>query len=89
VSFLLRRTLLFAWLLSSIATYLHAADSAVDSCCFEIAQLVSGLIQPMELAVAPEGTVFFIEVTSNLESMNPMTCTNLMNSSRVFGSDMW
>ena len=43
----------------------------------------------MELAVAPEGTVFFIEVTSNLESMNPMTCTNLMNSSRVFGSDMW
>ncbi len=71
--FMLHRIWFFACLICSISTYLHAADQTVDSSRFEITQLASGLIQPMELAVAPDGTVFFIEVNGNLKSINPVT----------------
>ena len=54
-------------LLASLARILHAEDAAVDSSRFEITQLAAGLIQPMELAVAPDGTIFFIELNGKLK----------------------
>ncbi len=55
---------LAAALLSTLS-FLHADDKPVDSSRFETTVLASGLIQPMELAVAPDGTVFFIELNGN------------------------
>ena len=43
-----------------------------ESSRFEITQLTSDLIQPMELAVAPDGTVFFIELSGKLRAFNPV-----------------
>ena len=59
--------------LLSIFSVLHADDEPVDSSRFEATVLASGLIQPMELAVAPDGTVFFIELNGKLKSLNPIT----------------
>ncbi len=53
-------------------------DSATGSCVsgrFEVTQLAAGLIQPMELAVAPDGTVYFIEVNGMLKAINPGAVT--------------
>ncbi|MEJ7592843.1 MAG: hypothetical protein WKF77_14945 [Planctomycetaceae bacterium] len=68
--FLLRRIGFAVCVLSSLATCLQAEDAAVDSSRFEITQLAAGLIQPMELAVAPDGTVYFIEVNGKLKAIN-------------------
>ena len=38
---------------------------------FEITTLASGLVQPMELAVAPDGTVFWIEFQGRLLCLQP------------------
>ncbi len=63
---------LCAGLLSaSSVTGLSAEDASLDSSRFEITQLTSELVQPMELAVAPDGTVFFIEVSGKLKVFNP------------------
>ncbi len=63
---------LCAGLLSaSSVTGLSAEDASLDSSRFEITQLTSELVQPMELAVAPDGTVFFIEVSGKLKAFNP------------------
>ena len=52
---------------------LAAEDQAVDSSRFEVTVLATGLIQPMEMAVAPDGTVFFIELNGKLKSIHPAT----------------
>ena len=46
---------------------------AVDSSRFEITALASGLKQPMELALAPDGTIFLIELDGKLKSIHPKT----------------
>ena len=69
VRFFLLPACLFSMLL---APPLHAEDAAFESSRFEITELTSSLIQPMELAVAPDGTVFFIEISGKLKSFNPV-----------------
>jgi cytochrome c len=49
------------------------AAEAVDPSRFEVTSLVSGLTQPMELDVAPDGTVFLIELGGKLKSIHPQT----------------
>jgi cytochrome c len=62
-----------ACLLASLLTSrVSAEDAAFESSRFEITQLTSDLIQPMELAVAPDGTVFFIELSGKLKAFNPV-----------------
>jgi cytochrome c len=51
---------------------LSADDTAFDASRFEITQLTSDMVQPMELAVAPDGTVFFIELSGKLKAFNPV-----------------
>ena len=46
---------------------------AVDQSRFEVTSLVSGLKQPMELAIAPNGTVYLIELDGKLKSVDPKT----------------
>ncbi len=65
--------LFIVFLLSSLTRTMRADDAAVDSSRFEITPLATGLIQPMELAVAPDGTVFFIEVSGKLKAFNPVS----------------
>ncbi|MBL8815541.1 MAG: PQQ-dependent sugar dehydrogenase [Planctomyces sp.] len=50
-----------------------AEDSTVDSSRFEVNVLATGLVQPMELAVAPDGKVFFIEIAGKLKMYDPAT----------------
>lgn len=57
---------------ASSISRLSAEDATYDSSRFEITQLTSELVQPMELAVAPDGTVFFIEVSGKLKAFNPV-----------------
>ena len=54
-----------------LTSRLLADDAAFDSSRFEITELTSSLVQPMELAVAPDGTVYFIEVSGKLKAFNP------------------
>ncbi len=49
------------------------ADEPVDFSRFEATTLANGLIQPMELAVAPDGTVFFIELSGLVRSIDRAT----------------
>lgn len=48
-------------------------DSRVDPTRFEVTELAAGLTQPMELAVASDGTVFFIELAGKLKRFDPQT----------------
>ncbi len=50
-----------------------ADDSSVDQSRFEATVLATGLIQPMELAVAPDGTIYFVELNGKLKSLHPVT----------------
>ena len=48
-----------------------AAEQNLDPARFELTTLVSGLTQPMELAVAPNGTVYWIEFGGRLLALAP------------------
>jgi hypothetical protein len=48
-----------------------AVEPNLDPARFELTTLVSGLTQPMELAVAPDGTVYWIEFGGRLLSLDP------------------
>lgn len=50
-----------------------AAEAAFDSSRFEPTVLLSGLMRPMELEVAPDGTVYFIELDGRLRAVDPRT----------------
>lgn len=52
---------------------LQAESEAVDPSRFEATVLVSGLTQPMELEVAPDGKVYYIELTGKLKVWDPAT----------------
>ena len=49
--------------------------AAVDASRFEVAVLATGLKQPMELSVAPDGTVYFIELDGKLKAYDPRQAT--------------
>ena len=48
-----------------------AVEPNLDPARFELTTLVSGLTQPMELAVAPDGTVYWIEFGGRLLALDP------------------
>lgn len=50
-----------------------SAEAAVDPSRFELTVLASGLVQPMEIAVAPDGVVYWIELAGQLKSFHPKT----------------
>lgn len=52
---------------------ISAEESPVDPSRFELSVLATGLVQPMELAVAPDGTVYFIELAGKLKAFDPKT----------------
>ncbi|MEI6541849.1 MAG: PQQ-dependent sugar dehydrogenase, partial [Planctomycetota bacterium] len=45
----------------------------VDPSRFEVTLLTAGLTQPMELEVAPDGSVYFIELGGKLKVLHPQT----------------
>lgn len=49
------------------------ADEAYTPARFEITPLVTGMLRPMELAVAKDGRVFYIELTGQLKVLDPKT----------------
>ena len=52
----------------------------VDSSRFELTELITGLRQPMELAVGPAGEVYFIELEGKLKVFDPR-----LNEVRLIG----
>jgi cytochrome c len=59
--------------LSLICSVSPAADRHLDSTRFESTVLADGLKRPMELEVAPDGTIFFIELEGDLRAIDPRT----------------
>jgi cytochrome c len=58
---------------SMALTPLLADELPVDSTRFESTVLAADLKQPMELAVAPDGSVFFIELAGRIHAWHPKT----------------
>jgi cytochrome c len=65
--------LLTSLLLTTLAAPLLMAAEPVDPTRLETTPLVTGLRQPMELAIAPNGDVFFIELEGKLKVWSPKT----------------
>ncbi|MCY2965731.1 MAG: PQQ-dependent sugar dehydrogenase, partial [Planctomycetota bacterium] len=61
---------LVGWAFAAAA---EPAAPEVDPSRFEVNILVNGLRQPMELAVAPDGTVYYIELEGKLKAYDPKT----------------
>lgn len=67
---------LAAYCLAALLTAASAAsadDSDFDPSRFEPTVLVSGLMRPMELEVAPDGTIYFIELEGDVKAIDPAT----------------
>ena len=64
---------LLSWPGLGVAILAAEEIATVDPSRFEITVLATGLTQPMELAMAPNGTVYFIELSGKLKSLNPVT----------------
>lgn len=67
--------LLMATVLIQSPHDLVAQETGFDSSRFEVITLASGLIRPMELAVAPDGRVFLIELDGKLKVYDPSSAT--------------
>ncbi len=52
---------------AAVSAYQETADPSR----FELTELVRGLVQPMELAVGPDGTVWLIEIAGKLRRLSP------------------
>ena len=48
-----------------------AFQQSADPTRFELTELVRGLVQPMELSVGPDGTVWLIEIAGKLHRLPP------------------
>jgi len=72
---MLRSSCVLAWCLCAVASQVAgvagAAEPTVDPSRFELTVLATGLKQPMELAVASDGTVYFIELDGKLKAIQP------------------
>jgi cytochrome c len=57
-----------------LPTISRAAEApAVDPSRFEVTRLATGLMRPMELTVAPDGSVYYIELDGKLKQIDPNT----------------
>jgi cytochrome c len=54
-----------------ITTYSYAEEVDMDR--FERTVLTTGLIQPMEMAIAPDGSIFLIELAGIVKKIDPQT----------------
>ena len=52
---------------------LQAEEREYDSSRFEATVLASGLMRPMELEVAADGTIYFIELEGDIRAIDPVT----------------
>lgn len=57
--------------LLALSTEIFAFQETTDPSRFELTELMRGLVQPMELCVAPDGTVYFIELAGKLRALRP------------------
>jgi cytochrome c len=57
------------------ANCVSADEAAFDSSRFEAAVLASGLMRPMELEVASDGMIYFIELDGDIKVIDPVTRT--------------
>jgi cytochrome c len=74
LSFLCGLGLTLSLLSNAVPTAISAESAtlaAVDPSRFETTTLASKLTQPMELSIAPDGTVYFIELNGKLKAYNP------------------
>ncbi|MBU6237922.1 MAG: PQQ-dependent sugar dehydrogenase [Planctomycetes bacterium] len=72
----LHRLFLVAALILPITAHCHAAEPApqeYDPARFEKTVITTGLIQPMEMAIAPDGTIYLIELAGNIKAIDPKT----------------
>ena len=51
----------------------HAQEQAFDASRFEPTVLATGLMRPMELEVAADGTIYFIELEGDIKAIDPVT----------------
>ncbi|MEZ6126680.1 MAG: PQQ-dependent sugar dehydrogenase [Planctomycetaceae bacterium] len=70
---LLCQSLAAGCLLLLSSAIIFGADSSFDPTRFEPTVLATGLMRPMELEVAPDGTVYFIELEGQVKTLNPRT----------------
>jgi len=66
-------TLSFASVLAGGQWVAQAQDSTYDPNRFEKTLVVGGLTQPMEMAIAPDGTIYMIELAGKLKAIDPNT----------------
>jgi cytochrome c len=66
-------TLSFASVLAGGHWVAQAQDSTYDPNRFEKTLVVGGLTQPMEMAIAPDGTIYLIELAGKLKAIDPNT----------------
>jgi len=66
---------LFLYLLCAMITAncCSAKEATFDSSRFEPTVLASGLMRPMELEVASDGTIYFIELEGDIKAIDPVT----------------
>lgn len=55
------------------STGFHCLAETVDPQRFEKHIVATDLVQPMELAIAPDRTIFLIEISGNIKHLNPET----------------
>ncbi|MCA9063705.1 MAG: PQQ-dependent sugar dehydrogenase [Planctomycetaceae bacterium] len=63
-------SVLTSLLLSAVSASVSVGEG-IDSSRFEATVLANGLIRPMELAVAPDGAIYFIELDGLLKVIDP------------------
>ncbi|MFN9462197.1 MAG: PQQ-dependent sugar dehydrogenase [Planctomycetota bacterium] len=66
-------SLSFASLLAGAPCVTQAQDNTYDPNRFEKTLVVGGLTQPMEMAIAPDGTIYLIELAGKIKAIDPNT----------------
>jgi len=61
------------FVLASLTAHAVAQDATLDHRRFESTVLANELLRPMELEVANDGTVFFIELAGHIKAIEPLT----------------
>lgn len=67
------RTLMVLGLLTATCHQLPAEETPFDPTRLEVTTLATQLKQPMELAVAPDGRIFYIEIKGQLKVYDPVS----------------
>lgn len=73
MSCLTRSLLALALVLVATTVSWAAEPEIVDPSRFEVSVLATGLVRPMELEVAPDGSIFYIELDGKLQRFDPQT----------------